>query len=70
MKHDFPETFNTKPVVFFNEKTKIIIIKNTHLVSLNCNNDLSLQKITSKIIKSSDQNRTEHIQTLFNNIMK
>ena len=70
MKHDFPETFNRKPIVFFNGRTKIII-KKISIQSLKiCNNNLSLHKITSKMIKSSDQNMTEHIQALFNNIMK
>ena len=68
-KQDFPEPLSTKRIGSLNQKLTIQEIKEV-IKYLKTQKAPSLDNIANKIIKCSDRNIIEHLQTLFNNIME
>ena len=63
-KQNFPEPFNIKPIHSLNQKITIEEIKES-INYLKTKKATSLDNITNKMIKCSDKNMIEHLQTLF-----
>ena len=68
-KEDFPEPLNTKPTDSLNEKITIKEIK-VGIKYLKTKKVPGLDNMTNEMIKCSDRNVIEHLQTLFNSIME
>ena len=68
-KQDFPEPLDTKPLDSLNQKITIQEIKES-IKHLKTKKAASLENITNEMIKCSDSNMIERLQTLFNNIME
>ena len=67
-KQNFPEPLNTKPIDSLNQKITIEEIKES-IKYLKTKKAPGLDNITNEMIKCSDRNMMEHLQTLFNKIM-
>ena len=63
-KQNFPEPFNIKPIHSLNQKITIEEIKES-INYLKTKKATSLDNITNEMIKCSDRNIIEHLQTLF-----
>ena len=68
-KQDFPEPRNTKPIDCLIQKITLQEIKES-IKYLKTKKAPGLDNITNEMIKCSDRNMIERLQTLFNNIME
>ena len=67
-KQNSPEQFSTKPVDSLNQKITIEEIEES-IKYMKTKKAPGLDNITNEMIKCSDRNMMEHLQTLFNKIM-
>ena len=68
-KEDFPEPLNNKPIYYLNPKITIQDIKET-IKYWKIIKAPGLDNIRNEMIKRSDRNMIEHVQTLFNSIIE
>ena len=68
-KQDFSEPLNTKPIDSLNQRTTIEEIKES-IKYLKTIKAPGLDNITNEMMKYSDRNMIEHLQTLLNSIME
>ena len=68
-KQNSPEPFSTKPIDSLNQKITIEEIKES-IKYMKTKKAPGLDNITNEMIKCSNRNMIEHLQTLFNNNME